>query len=78
MGVGSEQELSALPGWLMLAVLIGLLGGGVYMRLFPPVEVVEDIVSVNGVGDTFLGVLVVGLAKGLELNEDRVREWTIA
>ena len=29
--------------------------GGVYMRLFPPVEKVEDVVSVNGVGDTFLG-----------------------
>lgn len=39
--------------------------GGVYMRLFPPVERVEqkDIVSVNGVGDTFLGVLIAGLAK---------------
>ncbi|PMD32773.1 hypothetical protein L207DRAFT_590466 [Hyaloscypha variabilis F] len=46
--------------------------GGVYMRLFPPVEVVEDVVSVNGVGDTFLGVLLAGLAKGLELNEDLV------
>jgi pseudouridine-5'-phosphate glycosidase/pseudouridine kinase len=39
------------------------------MRLFPPVEIVDDVVSVNGVGDTFLGVLVAGLAKGLELNE---------
>ncbi|ROT36825.1 hypothetical protein SODALDRAFT_345501 [Sodiomyces alkalinus F11] len=38
--------------------------GGIYMRMFPPVENVEDIVSVNGVGDTFLGVLVAGLAKG--------------
>lgn len=40
--------------------------GGVYMRLFPPVEVVrsEEIVSVNGVGDTFLGVLIAGLASG--------------
>lgn len=39
--------------------------GGVYMRLFPPVEKVSenDIVSVNGVGDTFLGVLIAGLAK---------------
>lgn len=39
--------------------------GGVYMRLFPPVEVVssEKIVSVNGVGDTFLGVLIAGLTK---------------
>ncbi|KAK3943622.1 Indigoidine synthase A like protein-domain-containing protein [Diplogelasinospora grovesii] len=40
--------------------------GGVYMRLFPAVEKVkqESIVSVNGVGDTFLGVLVAGLAQG--------------
>lgn len=38
--------------------------GGVYMRLFPPAEKVEDAVSVNGVGDTFLGVLISGLAKG--------------
>ncbi|EGZ76462.1 hypothetical protein NEUTE2DRAFT_98313 [Neurospora tetrasperma FGSC 2509] len=38
--------------------------GGVYMRLFPPVETVKDVVSVNGVGDTFLGVLVAGLAMG--------------
>lgn len=39
--------------------------GGIYMRLFPPVERVatEDVVSVNGVGDTFLGVLIAGLAK---------------
>jgi pseudouridine-5'-phosphate glycosidase/pseudouridine kinase len=39
------------------------------MRLFPALEVVEDVVSVNGVGDTFLGVLVAGLAKGLTLDE---------
>ncbi|PON28069.1 hypothetical protein TGAM01_v203206 [Trichoderma gamsii] len=38
--------------------------GGVYMRLFPPVEKVETVVSVNGVGDTFLGVLISGLAQG--------------
>lgn len=38
--------------------------GGVYMRLFPAVERVGDVVSVNGVGDTFLGVLVAGLAQG--------------
>ena len=39
--------------------------GGVYMRLFPPVETVssDTIVSVNGVGDTFLGVLMAGLTK---------------
>ena len=41
--------------------------GGVYMRLFPPVERVpeEDIVSVNGVGDTFLGALIAGLTGSL-------------
>ncbi|KAJ0160846.1 Pseudouridine-metabolizing bifunctional protein [Colletotrichum tanaceti] len=40
--------------------------GGVYMRLFPPAETVpvQDIVSVNGVGDTFLGVMIAGLSKG--------------
>ncbi|PHH53233.1 Pseudouridine-5'-phosphate glycosidase [Ceratocystis fimbriata CBS 114723] len=38
--------------------------GGVYMRLFPPAERVENVVSVNGVGDTFLGVLIAGLAQG--------------
>ena len=40
--------------------------GGVYMRLFAPAEDVApaDVVSVNGVGDTFLGALVAGLAQG--------------
>jgi pseudouridine-5'-phosphate glycosidase/pseudouridine kinase len=39
--------------------------GGIYMRLFPAAEKVDekDIVSVNGVGDTFLGTIVAGLAK---------------
>ena len=39
--------------------------GGVYMRLFPAVEQVaaEEMLSVNGVGDTFAGTLVTGLAK---------------
>ena len=38
--------------------------GGVYMRLFPAVEEVkpEDVASVNGIGDTFAGTLVAGLA----------------
>jgi pseudouridine-5'-phosphate glycosidase/pseudouridine kinase len=38
--------------------------GGVYMRLFPPAEVLADgdIISVNGVGDTFLGALIASLA----------------
>lgn len=38
--------------------------GGIYMRMFPPAEEVHDVVSVNGVGDTFLGVLIAGLSKG--------------
>lgn len=39
--------------------------GGVYMRLFSAAEKVDekDIVSVNGVGDTFLGTIVAGLAR---------------
>lgn len=38
--------------------------GGVYMRLFSAVEDVkaEEVASVNGVGDTFAGTLVAGLA----------------
>ncbi|PNY25222.1 Pseudouridine-metabolizing bifunctional protein [Tolypocladium capitatum] len=38
--------------------------GGIYMRMFPAAETVQNIVSVNGVGDTFLGVLISGLAQG--------------
>ena len=39
--------------------------GGVYMRLFPPAEVVANghIRSVNGVGDTFMGVIIAGLSR---------------
>ncbi|MCJ1252168.1 hypothetical protein MMC30_009407 [Trapelia coarctata] len=37
----------------------------IYIRIFPPAELVpaKEIVSVNGVGDTFLGILMAGLAK---------------
>lgn len=38
--------------------------GGVYMRLYPAVENVGTPISVNGMGDTFLGALVAGLAVG--------------
>lgn len=38
--------------------------GGVYMRLYPAVEDVGDPISVNGMGDTFLGALIAGLALG--------------
>ena len=39
--------------------------GGVYMRLFPPAEALQDseILSVNGVGDTFLGALIASAVK---------------
>lgn len=39
--------------------------GGVYMRLIPAAEPIKpkDVVSVNGAGDTLLGVLIAGLAK---------------
>lgn len=39
--------------------------GGVYMRLFPPAATLapHEVVSVNGAGDTLLGVVVSGLAK---------------
>lgn len=40
--------------------------GGVFMRLFPPAEIVptDRVISVNGAGDTFLGVIMAGLARG--------------
>lgn len=38
--------------------------GGIYMRQFSAAEKVKNIVSVNGVGDTFFGVLISGLAQG--------------
>lgn len=39
--------------------------GGVFMRFFPAVEILseDEIISVNGVGDTFLGTLIAGLAR---------------
>jgi pseudouridine-5'-phosphate glycosidase/pseudouridine kinase len=43
--------------------------GGVYMRLFPVVEEVDNVISVNGVGDTFLGVLIAGLARGGKIED---------
>ena len=56
--------------------------GGIYMQLFPAVEKVENVVSVNGVGDTFLGVLLSGLAQGGKLENlvdvaQRGAVWTL-
>jgi len=39
------------------------------MRHFPAPTTPDRITSVNGVGDTFLGVLIAGLAKGCTLDE---------
>lgn len=45
--------------------------GGVYMRHFPPAAVLQqgDIASVNGAGDTFLGAIVAGLARGSQVED---------
>ena len=45
--------------------------GGVYMRLFPPAAHVDEneIIGVNGIGDTMLGTVMAGLVKGRELHE---------
>lgn len=44
--------------------------GGLYVRLFPTeVLAKEHMVSVNGCGDTFVGALAVGLAKGKRVQE---------
>lgn len=44
--------------------------GGLYVRLYPT-EVLnkEEVVSVNGCGDTFVGALAVGMAKGRRVQE---------
>jgi pseudouridine-5'-phosphate glycosidase/pseudouridine kinase len=43
--------------------------GGLYVRLFPPERILapEEIVSVNGIGDTFCGALAVGLAGAIKV-----------
>jgi pseudouridine-5'-phosphate glycosidase/pseudouridine kinase len=43
------------------------------MRHFPAARVpAAAVISVNGVGDTFLGVLVAGLARGLSVLDGRL------
>lgn len=48
--------------------------GGIYMRLYSiPAKVgPAEIVSSNGAGDTFLGVLIAGLSRGLLLDEELI------
>lgn len=55
------QQTSVLTRALPAAHARGV--GGVYMRYYPSAEEVDDVVSVNGVGDTFLGVLAAGLVR---------------
>ncbi|KAF1848274.1 uncharacterized protein K460DRAFT_334148 [Cucurbitaria berberidis CBS 394.84] len=45
--------------------------GGLYVRLFAPEKVLkpEEVVSVNGIGDTFCGALAVGLASGKRVQD---------
>lgn len=45
--------------------------GGLYVRLFAPERVLrdEEVVSVNGIGDTFVGALAAGLAKGKQVRD---------
>jgi pseudouridine-5'-phosphate glycosidase/pseudouridine kinase len=45
--------------------------GGLYVRLFPPERVLapEEVVSVNGIGDTFCGALAVGLVGGSKVQD---------
>jgi pseudouridylate synthase / pseudouridine kinase len=45
--------------------------GGIYVRLFEPEEVLGpgEVISVNGVGDTFLGALVAGISRGRRIED---------
>lgn len=45
--------------------------GGLYVRLFSPERVLapEEVVSVNGIGDTFCGAVAVGIAKGRRVQD---------
>jgi pseudouridine-5'-phosphate glycosidase/pseudouridine kinase len=45
--------------------------GGLYVRLFPTEKVLRDdeVVSVNGIGDTFVGALAAGLTKGRRVQD---------
>lgn len=42
---------------------------GLWVRYFPVKELVEDVGSVSGAGDTFLGAVLVGLSKGSSLQK---------
>jgi pseudouridine-5'-phosphate glycosidase/pseudouridine kinase len=50
---------------------VGSQVGGLYVRLFPVEKVLraEEVVSVNGIGDTFCGALASGLSKGRRVQD---------
>ena len=65
------SDMSSTPYILSRSELSSSSIGGIYMRLFPAEKVPqEDIVSVNGVGDTLLGVLLASLARNKGHIED--------
>ncbi|KAF2845167.1 hypothetical protein T440DRAFT_435153 [Plenodomus tracheiphilus IPT5] len=45
--------------------------GGLYVRLFPPARILkpEEVVSVNGIGDTFCGAVAVGVSRGRRVQD---------
>lgn len=45
--------------------------GGLYMRLFTPEEILGagEVVSVNGIGDTFIGAVVAGMTGGMRVED---------
>lgn len=62
-----ELRDEAERGYVLARNLSGREGvGGVYVRLYKPEKVLSagEIVSVNGIGDTFCGGVAVGLARG--------------
>ena len=65
LGPDDDRLRSPAAAPYLLPSSMHTLSGAVYMRLFPPAEDVDrsDILSVNGVGDTFTGALIAGLVK---------------
>lgn len=45
--------------------------GGLYVRLFAPERVLapDEVVSVNGIGDTFCGAIAVGVSRGMRVQD---------
>ncbi|KAI1006852.1 hypothetical protein K3495_g1369 [Podosphaera aphanis] len=61
--------------WIFSRTSIGYkYAAGIYVRLYPPTEIVDpdDIVSAKGASDTFLGVLISGLSRTINLDENLI------